>query len=917
MFDKNLIRKINRGRCIAFVGSGPSCEIGYPSWHELAKMTYEKIKEQGLSSDNKSYEKYLDDKKYAELFRQVQRDLGDDKGRLIKFVKPLLSIQRQQGAVYDLISRWPFACYLTTNYDDEIEAHLARYSAHFTVVRNRQQDFHQWRDGVSHYIQKLHSDLDHPGEVVLTSTDYERFYSDDAGLYFRERLCDVFKMFDIFIIGHSLSDPDIEYVLRLAREKRDPGHPIYMAAANFTKAEEEEYLERYNIVLVRYANPDGNHSELRRMLNTTNRFIASRQRLGAITEIDSRPEEEVEAAIAVFLYRRLQGVQATDYLGPLILSGLDSADSEGVGLADVASLPVMENMAKGDAHVEAIEQTMIDLSRQGLVSVASGIVRITGEGHDKVEEFRAIRETERDQAYGQFQLDLKQIHNEVEGVELEQCRKLAEEVIVTSFESRGSMVAKNVFFNQMALPETLSDVFGFASDKAAEIRDSRLRAAFIEAMHQFLVEPNVPQQNYLASVSQGYFLYHLLGLSPKFNEVSRDVFQKTLWFCDSSVILPLIAVGCHNHEYAVELFRMLKDENALLYTTSNLLQEAWEHYEWALRFIKTNRPDSLTFLSAALVRPGYKQNLFVDGYIRLSANGQIGTLNDYLELVNLKVPIDQVSFESILNRAGIRVIDIADLEGFVPEDWGEIEYAKAEIQREREERGNYRAPLQVDSEAEVWMLLNNLRSGKYSVEELKHAERVYFVSQSRILDRVFQEENAATWAPEALYRYLSALPGRETNPALLQQCMLHEYYYAGISFIDKDSYRRFFGPTIDAAKASYQKEKAAYIKEIEHAFTENIDEDFEKTPDLEKPFFAAQVIWQLAEASEKRSTLALQRALEAERKVKQLESEKATAWKKREDRKKEQETATLRNLQDPKHVRQRQRQAKKRKRNKK
>ena len=260
------------------------------------------------------------------------------------------------------------------------------------------------------------------------------------------------------------------------------------------------------------------------------------------------------------------------------------------------------------------------------------------------------------------------------------------------------------------------------------------------------------------------------------------------------------------------------------------------------------------------------------------------------------------------------MVHVSDLDGFVQEDWGDIEYAKAEIQRQREERGNYRSSLQVDSEAEVWILLQNLKSGKYFVDGLEEVERVYFVSQSRILDRVFQTENTATWTPESLYRYMSALPGRETNADLLQQCMLHEYYYAGISFIDKERYGQFFGPAVDSAKASYHREKAGYIKELEDRYTGNIDEDFERTPDLEKPFFVTQMLLQLKEASEKRTELALQRAQKAEQKVKRLESEQAKAWKTREQRKIEQEAATLRNLQDPKHVRRRRKQAKKRKR---
>ena len=146
--------------------------------------------------------------------------------------------------------------------------------------------------------------------------------------------------------------------------------------------------------------------------------------------------------------------------------------------------------------------------------------------------------------------------------------------------------------------------------------------------------------------------------------------------------------------------------------------------------------------------------------------------------------------------------------------------------------------------------------------------------------------------------------------------MLHEYYYAGISFIDKDRYEHFFGPSIDVAKASYKKERNSYIEELEDTYTKDIDDAFEQTPDLEKPFFVAQMGWQLAEESKQREETAIQRAIEAEKKVKQLEAERDKAWKIQEKKRQEQEAATLRNLKDPKHVRKRQRQAKRRKRKK-
>ncbi|MBI2848882.1 MAG: SIR2 family protein [Chloroflexi bacterium] len=915
MFDKRLIQAINNGRCFALIGSGPSSEVGYPSWHSLAERTYTELTNMGCVSDAESYEKYLKHGEYPELFRQAEVDLGE-RSKLVDLIRQLLvPSTSNRGVLYELISRWPFACYLTTNYDDEIASYLANLGEHFTVIGNRQEDFYKLRDSVSHIIQKLHSDLNYPDEVVITSADYRRLYVADSGQYFRDKLRQVFEMFNIFIIGHSLSDPDIKCVLELARKTASPQHPIYMSAADFTKADERELLEKYNIVLVQYSNSDGTHSQLRRMLMTVDRFIVPRQRRRERADTAGRPKEETESAVALFLFRRLQGVQAIDSLSPLILASLVSAGAGGILKDELAFLPTLRAFqARGPDFPEAVDKAMDALLGQGLVTESAAQYYATDSGRTRVREFEAVRETERNQAYGQFCLNLKAGYGNVTERQLQQCRVLAERVIVSSFANRGLTIANQVFAGQSASPEELADVFGFVSDVATKLDYMWLRAAFVDAMHQFLVEPTPPQRKYLASISQGYFLFHLLGLDPKCSQLRRDIFEKTLWLCDSSVLLPLAAVGCYNYDYAVELFDTLTSSKASFYTTAKLLQEAWEHLQWALNFMKTTSAESPEFLRAALVKGSYKQNLFLDGYIRLSADGRVGSFREYLELI---VPqgYDRSSFETRFAKAGVCVKSASDMSGFVQEDWGEIEEARARIQEEREHSGTYRSQLQVESEAEVWVIIKNLRSAKYALPGLDASlEKVYFVSQSRVLDKVFQPGAVATWTPEAVYRYVSALPGKQADPDLLQQCMLHEYYYAGISFIDKDRYVRFFGPSVDAAKADYEREKDKYVAEVEHIFTGQLEEAFEKTPDLEKPFFVAQMGWRLVEASRQREAQTRHRALEAEAKVKQLEVEKGKAWKARQTTREQQEAARLRNLQDPKHVRKRMNQAKNRRR---
>ena len=80
---------------------GPSCEVGYPSWQRLAELTYAELTKIGRVSDSKSYEKYLADKKYPELFRQAERDLGD-RIALINLIKSLLTPPaRNQGVLYE------------------------------------------------------------------------------------------------------------------------------------------------------------------------------------------------------------------------------------------------------------------------------------------------------------------------------------------------------------------------------------------------------------------------------------------------------------------------------------------------------------------------------------------------------------------------------------------------------------------------------------------------------------------------------------------------------------------------------------------------------------------------------------------------------------------------------------------------
>jgi len=916
MFDDALIRAINKGRCFALIGAGPSCEMGYLSWSKLAEATLKELVLMKSSVDIDMYKKYSEADKYPELFRLIEEELGD-KEKLLKIVKDVLSpSSKKQGHIYSYLTNWPFACYLTTNFDNEIKEMLDAIKVYYTVNRNRPEDFHPIRNGVSNLILKLHSDLDHPDEVVLTSKDYSRLYIEAVGEYFRTKLRMIFETYDIIIVGHSLKDPDIEYILQKARTTTSPGHPIYMFAPDATVAEEREYFEKYNIRIISYRNSDGNHSDLKKMLSLIDKFIVKRDsRLGTLFESDI-PFDEYEKAIVLFLFRKLQASKECSIISPLILLQLNKR-GEAISLNDLISESIFSNLKQQDALtlvVESIEK----LKQEGFVKEIGNNFELTQMGQEHIAQISSIREAERDQAFGQFILGLKEEYSLLTEDDKNRAIELTEKMLTKTFQERGLIITNNIYSGRKARPNELSDIFALVSNAASDFKERDLQSAYVSAVHQFIINPTDQQKSYLSSVSQGYFLYHLLGQDPQCAEIREIVNESNLWLLDSNILMPFIAKGCFNHEYAKELFRILGGTQSSVCTTMKLIQEAFDHLRWAITFVHNNGTDTPEFLRGALVGGSYQQNLFIDGYIQSSADGIVGSFADYIDAV-LPGNIDIDSLKTMMEAEGIKVIEINNIEGYQESDLEILEEWKSKIQKERERRGIFKSDFQVSAEAEVVLLKEQIVKGNYTIKGKGKSiiNKLRFVSQSHLLDFMQEKKELITWTPETVYRYLSTLPEEKITSDLLQQCLLQEYFYAGITFIDKQKYKQYFGANIDASKISFEEQKQKYISEVEESNIEKINILFKNTPDLEKPFFVFQMNSRLLDEGGKREQNLKEKLNNAEKKVKELESERESAWKKRKIKHEEQEAARLRNLKDPKHVKKRIRQAKKRKRKKK
>lgn len=341
------------------------------------------------------------------------------------------------------------------------------------------------------------------------------------------------------------------------------------------------------------------------------------------------------------------------------------------------------------------------------------------------------------------------------------------------------------------------------------------------------------------------------------------------------------------------------------FATTALLREVLEHFDWARAFAAKHPVYSPEFLEAATARLNYKQNLFLDGFIRTAAEGRVSTFSGYCKQLFPSGATHEAIKQALVEN-GLKIVDLSDLSGFDQIDYGEQLGVEEAVRSERQTRRTFRSDLQVRAEAEVFQMVRRLSNGTLTFPDQSWTpDRVYFISQSQVLDSI--STGTVTWSPESVYRYLTALPGNSLDPSLLQQCMLNDYYNAGVSFIDTDRYERFFTPYINAAKADFREHKKRYFEYFENA--NQVDKEFDTTPNLDKPLFVQQMIARVAKSESMRADAATKRAEEAEARLHALEAEKAAAWKTRERIRAEQLEAEKRNLRDPKHVRKRAKQA--------
>jgi hypothetical protein len=155
---------------------------------------------------------------------------------------------------------------------------------------------------------------------------------------------------------------------------------------------------------------------------------------------------------------------------------------------------------------------------------------------------------------------------------------------------------------------------------------------------------------------------------------------------------------------------------------------------------------------------------------------------------------------------GVPCLEPSKFEGFEIEDLAEQDAFMREIEALRKSRDTFTHTRQVQTEAQIVILIRLLRSGKYRIGGTCYKD-AFFVSNSRVLDRLRDATVPMTILPSALHQWLRTLvPCEPLELRGLFDGLMLELEKSGYSIVDKTTVQRAFSPLIDLSRERLNEE---------------------------------------------------------------------------------------------------------------
>ncbi|HQQ74050.1 MAG TPA: SIR2 family protein [Pseudomonadales bacterium] len=227
-FIREIGKELEQENVAIFAGSGLSAPAGFVSWGGLLRPI---ARDLGLDVD-----------KEHDLVTLAQYHLNENVANRNQLNKRLIEEFSKSAEItenHQILARLPIYTYWTTNYDKLIEKSLeatgkipdVKYTKkHLSLTKPK-------RDAI---VYKMHGDIDHPDEAVLTKDDYESYHV-KMDQFITALSGDLVSKTFIFI-GFSFTDPNLDYILsrvRVSYDKSQRTHYCFIKSISRDQGEED------------------------------------------------------------------------------------------------------------------------------------------------------------------------------------------------------------------------------------------------------------------------------------------------------------------------------------------------------------------------------------------------------------------------------------------------------------------------------------------------------------------------------------------------------------------------------------------------------------------------------------------------------------------------------------------------------
>ena len=886
MLRTDLIELINGGGVWGFIGSGASIEAGCPSWSGLVNRVVDRLDQEAQDSicNDDLYKSALENEEYAKCFSRVEHFAGRE--ALEDNVKREVSKVRSSGNVTRRLVEWPFAGYITTNYDALLEIALGETKQRvWTPVGNSPDEIRKVSGEATNVVWHVHGSARLPEDksrLILTEEDYDDLYLEETPMM--TQLRGLLAQRRLLFVGFGFQDPEILRLLKRVGRLTHPARPVYAFLTGFSRTRRKELLEQHNVDVIPYDVIDGSHEQLEGLLAVYGSMILSRSlRFGQ----RSRPCPSYDPeTTGLLIYNELclkAGASVSGEILEAILRARVLSLLRHYGPCSIDNL--MQDLQarvfaiRGRSGLpsevgDTIESVLLDLVKAAFVKVReteTGLrqVALSDEGANLAASQAATASRLSDQFSASLQARAGELFRGQPEAS-ERIAAAAESFLKDCIELRalGVALARSAWrkehqsYHMVAL---LQELPKFMSQ--LESRDEAI--ALTKLVQGVFSKPTGAEANYIGLALQAKFGVHLLGYDPPTLEARVRDLSQTLFLVDSSTLIPFLARSSVGHKSSALLIDRLKSIGSCVATTALLAQEVAEHARWAIKKVEPDlgRLGTESFKSAT-GRAGERTNAFLEGFIEELNLGMVPDFFHYFsQICESFTPggsCEDKDIEGVLLKHGILCYGFEDWGGFTRELWHDREKLQHQIADLRIAKSTYKHERQVKAEAEALIVITNFRERKFRIEP-QSVSNAYFISPTRVIDQVAGSTLAITMRPEAALHWVFAVqPCGVDELSFLTNSLLWELSEGGLAFVDASRIQEAFSPLINASKEKLGEVMERNRALISQKYGEHAAQAFGEVTNLEAP-----VVWdsynaQIAEDLSKKLELEQKERMKAE-----------------------------------------------------